>query len=165
VNQLVKVISKNALKKFEAGIITESYKQTVFSLFQSTVALGFKVWTGKCLECLCLLFQGKKCVEIFAMMMNNSLEKICIMKMIKLARKRSAGKYVVLIFKEILFGKNRIKNCREYVRSFLMMIYEASKVKENAMMVHDVLKFLEEQKGIDLDSGILSSIRINLERF
>lgn len=155
-------MSKCSLRKLTASSSSANYKEVLFLFFQTISQLPVKIWTGSFLEAIFKNFTHKKIAGLLAGFLNSSLEKLYFFKLQKLARNKAMSKAVVLVLKELIFVKGKNKVNKEICKGFLNAVYEASKDSENALMVNEILKFLDENKGFELDQGLLSSIKLNL---
>lgn len=156
------MVSKCSLHKFTEKTLSANYKQALFSFFFTVVQLPVKIWTGSFLKVILKCFAQKRAIKLLLGLINTPLEKIYFLQLEKLARDKELSRTVVLVLKELIFVKGKTKATKESCKSFLKTVYEASKIDENASLVNETIKFLEESKGFDLDQGLLNSIKLNI---
>ena len=162
----MKVVSKNLIRKSKEASLTESYKQVAFAFFYCLVQGSSRVWTGKFIECVCRCFNAKKAAELMAGLCPGPMDAVCMMKLAKLSAEKDLGRPVLLVLKEMLLGKGRLKGSCDVCRYFLRGLYNVSREKENLQVASDCLRVVEDLKalrGFDLDVGVLTSIKSNLE--
>lgn len=166
INLLVKVVSKNLIRKSQEASLTESYKQAAFTFFNCLVQGSARVWTGKFVECVCRCFNAKKALELMTGLCAGTMDAVCMMKLVKLSIEKDLVRPVLQILKEMLLGKGKYKGSCDVCRFFLLVLYNASKERENLQIVIEGLKVVEDLKtlkGLELDAGVLNSIKLNLE--
>jgi len=155
------MVSKRSLLKVTEKTLTASYKQALFSFFLTVVELPVKIWTGSFLKAILKCFTPKKALKLLSALTNSPLKKIYFLQLEKLASHKDLSRTVIQVLKNLIFIKSKPKATKEACRSFLTTVYKASQFKENASIINETLKFLEESKGYDLDQGLLNSIKLN----
>lgn len=118
------------------------------------------IWTDKLIYTLCKCFPEKKVLQICMNLIGSTASRYHMLTLVTLVRKKGTEKCAIFVLKELLFGKEKIDNAKEFYRIFLLALLDVSRNIEVGVVV-EVLKVVKESRFVDVDQNVLSGIRKN----